>query len=196
MQIPSIQLLLGVLISATVALGANAQDDQAPPVDSSPVYGIGNVDSMPRFTFSALRSCTCSLAQAVSYGTLVSPLPLPSPNWANQSINPNFSPAFRVEMAYAFSDCNNVQVNWTHLQASDSSSFNAKPNQMVGPYYEIGPDSNAFKIANGTARFGYDAVNMDFGHLWRRQLSVPGATVRRPASGASPSEPVRVVPQP
>lgn len=169
----SFRLLLGTLLSATLALGAQAQDsptpsvEQIPPVDNSQAYDFASYVSPSRFTVNAALLYLQPNSGSLEYGTLVSPLPLPSPNWANQSINPNLSPAFRIGLRYAFDDANDVQLNWTHLQATDSSSFTAKPNQMVGPYYEIGPDSNAFKIANGTARFGYDAINLDAGHLWR-----------------------------
>ena len=161
-----VRWMLGMVLSATLVLNARAQDSQTLPAGNNQVPEIGTIDSPPRFTVSAALLYLQPNSGSLEYGALVTPLPLPSPDWAGQSINPNFSPAFRIGLAYALSDCNNVQLNWTHLNATDSSSFTAKPDQMVGPYYEIGPDANAYKIANGSVHFGYDAVNLDAGHLW------------------------------
>jgi hypothetical protein len=42
----------------------------------------------------------------------------------------------------------------------------ANPNQFVGPPFEIGPDAGLFRIANATAHFAYDAINLDAGQLF------------------------------
>jgi len=97
----------------------------------------------------------------------VGPLPLPTPNWANQSISPNLSPAFQVGLRDIFAESgNDIQLNWTHLETTDNASVVASPSQFVGPPYEIGPDASDFRIASGSAHFSYDAVNLDAGHVF------------------------------
>ena len=102
----------------------------------------------------------------LEYGTLVTPLPLATPNWANQSLKPDFSPAFRLGLRYMPSESNDIQLNWTHLDSSTSGSFSAAPTQMVGPPYLIGPESALYKHADGSVQSNYDAVNLDGGHTF------------------------------
>ena len=102
----------------------------------------------------------------LEYGTLVTPLPLATPNWANQSLKPDFSPAFRLGLRYMPSESNDIQLNWTHLDSSTSGSFSAGPTQMVGPPYLIGPESALYKHADGSVQSSYDAVNLDGGHTF------------------------------
>jgi len=103
----------------------------------------------------------------LEYTTLVSPFPVLSPDWSNQSISPNFSPAFRIGLRYPFADpLNDFQANWTHLSTTDNASVVARPGQFVGPPYEIGPDAGAFKIVHGSVDFAYDAINLDAGRLF------------------------------
>jgi hypothetical protein len=45
-----------------------------------------------------------------------------------------------------------IRVNWAHLRSSDYASVSATPTQMVGPSYEIGPESAVFKNAQGALR--------------------------------------------
>ena len=98
----------------------------------------------------------------------MNPLPLPTPNWANQAVDPDFGPAFVVGMGYRFPACDNdVQLTWTHLDTSDGASVVADVSQFVGPPYEIGPDAGDFRIARATAQFDYDSVNFDVGQRFR-----------------------------
>jgi hypothetical protein len=120
----------------------------------------------PRFEASASLLYLQPGSGNLEYGTLVTPLPLPSPNWANQSLSPDFSPAFELGLRYMPSQYNDVELNWTHLNNSASGSFAGTPNQMVGPPYEIGPAANPFKVATGDVSYAYDAVNLDAGHTF------------------------------
>ena len=102
----------------------------------------------------------------LQYGTLVTPLPLPSPNWANQSLNPGFSPAFRVGLGYRVTESEDVQANWTHLNAGAHDSFAGGPTQMAGPPFLIGPGANAYKMGQGDVNFAYDSITADGGHTF------------------------------
>lgn len=102
----------------------------------------------------------------LEYGTLISPLPITSPNWSNQSLKPGFSPAFGVEMRYIADATNDIELNWTHLNTMTTASVVTSPTQMVGPPYLIGPESTPYSIGQGSARFDYDAISFDGGHTF------------------------------
>jgi len=102
----------------------------------------------------------------LQFGTLVTPLPLPSPNWANQSLDPKLSPAFRVGFAYLPTPSDDVEVDWTHLSSGAKSSFAGSPTQMVGPPFLIGPGADSYKRGQGDASFAYDSVTADGGHTF------------------------------
>jgi hypothetical protein len=102
----------------------------------------------------------------LEYATLVSPLPLPTPNWANQSLSPGFSPAFSVGLRYIFNESNDTRLNWTHLSSSASASVVGAPGQMVGPPFEIGPTASVYQIGHGNVSFAYDSINLDAGHTF------------------------------
>jgi hypothetical protein len=102
----------------------------------------------------------------LEYGTLITPLPITTPNWANQSLKPDFSPTFRVGARYKPNESNDIELNWTHLNSSASGSFFGTPAQMVGPPYLIGPESAPYENGSGSVRSAYDAVNLDGGHTF------------------------------
>ena len=124
------------------------------------------VVNSPRFEISGTLSFLQPGAGNLEYGTLTTPLPLPTPNWSNQSLRPNFSPSFSVGARYMANESNDVQLNWTHLHANTNDSFLASPTQMVGPPFLIGPESALYKIGSGTVEHSYDAVNLDAGHTF------------------------------
>jgi len=127
----------------------------------------------------------------LEYGTLTNPLPAVSPHWNNQSLKPNFSPAFAVGARYLIDGSNDIAVSWTHLNASTNGSFFATPTQMVGPPYLIGPESLDYKNAHGGVRSTYDSVSLDGGHTFCAECSfafrvfagVEFARIRRTLTG-------------
>jgi hypothetical protein len=120
----------------------------------------------PRFEVSGSLVYLQPGAGNLEYGTLTTPLPLVSPSWANQSLTPNFVPAFSVGARFIANESNDFEVNWTHLNNTTNGSFFASPTQMVGPPYSIGPESALYKDAFGTVKTAYDAVNLDGGHTF------------------------------
>jgi hypothetical protein len=127
----------------------------------------------------------------LEYGTLTNPLPAVSPHWNNQSLKPNFSPAFAVGARYMIDGANDVAVRWTHLNASAKDSFFGTPDQMAGPPYLIGPESLAYKNGYGGVRSTYDSVSLDGGHTFCAECSfqfrvfagVEFARIRRTLTG-------------
>jgi hypothetical protein len=125
----------------------------------------------PRFEVSGSLSFLQPGAGNLEYGTLTTPLPLPTPSWSNQSLKPNFSPSFSVGARYMASESNDIRLNWTHLNATTNDSFFASPTQMVGPPYLIGPESALYKVGIGSVKHAYDAVNLDAGHTFCAECS-------------------------
>ena len=124
--------------------------------------------ALPRLEVNATLLYLQPGAGNLEYGTLVSPLPAPSPHWLNQSISPNFSPAFNVGMRYLVPEtCNDIRSSWTHLDSTDSNAFAGDALNFAGPSYLIGPGATAFNVGNATVNFKYDAFNFEAGHLWR-----------------------------
>jgi len=120
----------------------------------------------PRFEVFGSLSYLQPGAGNLEYGTLTTPLPLPTPSWANQSLNPNFSPSFTFGVRYIASESDDIRLDWTHLHATTNDSFFASPTQMVGPPYLIGPVSALYKTGIGSVTHAYDAVNLDAGHTF------------------------------
>ena len=102
----------------------------------------------------------------LEYGTLVTPFPLATPNWNNQSLKPDFSPAFNFGLRYMPTEADDIQLNWTHLNTTANASFAGSPTQMVGPPYLIGPESSLYKVGFGAVQSKYDAVNLDGGNTF------------------------------
>ena len=121
----------------------------------------------PRFEASASLLYLQPGSGSLEYGTLVSPLPAASPHWENQSISPDFSPAFNVGLRYFVPNtCIDIRSSWTHLDSTDGASFVGGPLQFAGPSYLIGPGATAYNLGSGSVHFRYDAVNLEAGHLW------------------------------
>jgi hypothetical protein len=146
------------------ALDAHAQDNRTPQFYKSPVIGT----SSPPHHFEVSGSLLYLQPGAgdLEYATLVSPLPLPTPNWSNQALSPNFNPAFSFGLRYIPIESNDLQLNWTHLNTSANASVFGAPGQMIGPPFEIGPTASVYQIGHGNVSFSYDSVNVDAGHTF------------------------------
>src|SRR5690606_20025307 len=98
------------------------------------------------------------------YGAEALPLPVPTPNWKSLEIRPDYHFGFEVGVT-TFTACPNarLQLNWERLHSSDSSSKRVSEENMVGPYFNIGPDVHPYKIAHGHATHEFDAVNLNLG---------------------------------
>jgi Legionella pneumophila major outer membrane protein precursor len=159
-------LSLSAAIVLTVAVRAQGQDNTTPSAAESEAIDFGRQRSPACFEASASLLFLMPSGGDLEYGTLVSPLPAPTPNWRNEAIDPGHNAAFNVGLRYFVNECgNDIELNWTHLDSTDRDSFVADPNQFVGPPFEIGPDASDFRLAHGEVDFEYDSVNLDAGHL-------------------------------
>ncbi len=144
------------------ALDAHAQDNRVPQFYKNP--GI----SSPQHHFEVSGSLLYLQPGAgdLEYATLVTPLPVPSPGWANQAISPNFSPAFSFGLRYMPTESTDIQVSWTYLKSGASASVLGGPTQMVGPPFEIGPTASVYQIGHGDVSFAYDSAKFDVGQTF------------------------------
>ncbi len=141
------------------------------PRNAGQAVEIGPAKPAHRFEISGSLLYLQPGAGDLEYGTLISPLPITTPNWANQSLKPDFSPTFRVGARYMPNESNDIELDWTHLNTTANASFSAGPTQMVGPPYLIGPELALYSLGNGSVQSEYDAVNFDGGHTFCTECS-------------------------
>jgi hypothetical protein len=146
------------------ALATETWATETRAADSGRVVDGRTLKPPPRFEVSGSLLFLQPGAGNLEYGTLVTPFPLATPNWSNQSLTPNFSPAFRIGARYRPNALNDIELSWTHQNGTTNGSFSASPSQMAGPPYLIGPEANDYKSGQGTVQFAYDSVKLDGGH--------------------------------
>lgn len=116
------------------------------------------------------------------YGVLVNPFnpyvasPILSPSWQPEGIEPSFGAGFTLNFRHIFANSgNDVNLHWLHLRTSDKEAINANTNpppaqQMVGPFWNIGPDAGPTSAMKGQLRTNYDMLmgeigkRVNFGH--------------------------------
>ncbi len=92
-----------------------------------------------------------------------------SPNWKIFELSPDYTPAFKIGAKALFSATNTVlETSWERLRSSKTASKTLSTTAdggtlMIGPIFDIGPNSAAYTIAHGKVNFQFDAVNLIFG---------------------------------
>lgn len=92
-------------------------------------------------------------------------VPAVSPNWKVKEIDPHYHSGFEVGTAFLFRNTNmGIRLNWERLHAHDKDSFTASSaaGYMVGPFFDIGPNSSSYKVAKGKVRSHFDGVNLNY----------------------------------
>ena len=98
------------------------------------------------------------------YAAEAIPLPTVSPNWNIYEISTDYHFGFDVGAGAILSHANtNLTANWEHFHSSDSASKQVSSENMIGPFFEIGPDALPYKKAHGKVSFHFDAINVDYG---------------------------------
>lgn len=105
-------------------------------------------------------------ASNLNYVILNKELPAQSPTWSEQELKPSYAPGFELGLGYVIPNGGgkDLQVHWTHLTTSTSSSVSA-PNSsyFLGPDYEIGPGGLPIRNATGKVKFKYDTIDLNAG---------------------------------
>lgn len=129
----------------------------------------------PGFEFSAGFLLLQPSAGNLGYATVTTYLPLANPQWAVQTVNPNYQAGFYVGSRYVLPCAgNDIQINWEHLRTSDSTSVAVSNpvTQWVSPFSQTGPSTSELpnmiglfhlKAAQAQLDFDYDMVNVDVG---------------------------------
>ncbi len=98
------------------------------------------------------------------YAALAFPLPLASPNWQIEDLKSDYHPAYEIAL-HATDDCNSTtfEIDYFHFQSKDTASKFAGDNNMIGPFFEIGPDSLLYTQAKAKERIFLDEGYLNYG---------------------------------
>lgn len=100
------------------------------------------------------------------YAVEAIPLPLPSPNWNVFDIHPKYHAAFDIGFKAIIHEKDTAfMANWQRFRSSRCAAENVGSNNMIGPFFEIGPDAALYTLADGKVRFAFDEANIDYGLL-------------------------------
>lgn len=108
-----------------------------------------------------------------------SPVPIASPYWVIQTLEPGYDPGLEVGGRYVFArPGTDFRMNWQHLRTSTSDSVvpTQETGQWVSPFSQTGPPTaetyeelaedegvNKLRFADAEVEFAYDQVDFDFG---------------------------------
>ncbi|MDZ4821779.1 MAG: Lpg1974 family pore-forming outer membrane protein [Planctomycetota bacterium] len=171
---------------------AYACDDE-PECGGAPV-NVFVPNLVPGFEFSADLLYLRPGADNLGFATITTFLPLTNPQWAVQTLEPEYQPGFTIGAAYALPSSvgKDIQVNWEHLRTSDSSSVAVSDlsTQWISPFNQTGPSTSEsanevgifhLKSADGQVEFDYDMINLVIGQT----VNVGPHTQLRPYLGVS-----------
>jgi hypothetical protein len=108
-----------------------------------------------------------------------SPVPLASPYWNIENLEPGYEPGFELGLGYRFANPGtDFRVHWQHLRTdtSDSAAVTQSDGQWISPFSQTGPPTagsfpemydntgvNLLLSADANVKFSYDAVTFDLG---------------------------------
>lgn len=119
--------------------------------------------SSPEYVFDAYFSALVMqpTGSNLHYTARANPLPVPSPNWQIYEIDTDYHFGFDVGIEGVFKEANtNVRLTWERFHSSDSDSVQVPSSDMVGPFFEIGPDAAVYKAATGKVTYRFDTVSL------------------------------------
>jgi hypothetical protein len=108
-------------------------------------------------------------ASNLVYAVHTEPLPITTPNWIQEYVDPNYHPAFNIGLAYHLNDeAEKLKIDWLHLDSSDYASANATGTASIAPPYYFGPLAQQLRgtFADSNAKFKVDNVNILLDHLF------------------------------
>lgn len=134
---------------------------------------VPNLD--PGFEFSGGLLLLRPGADNLGYATVTTFLPIQNPQWAVQTLDPEYQPGFWLGARYAFpSSGNDIQIDWEHLRTRDSAyvAVSNPATQWVSPFSQTGPSTSEaanlvgifhLKATQAQVDFDYDMANIDVG---------------------------------
>ena len=137
------------------------------PPETKPVHLSSDVFlSHPKHTFEIEIGALLlqPTGSNLHYAAEAIPLPVESPHWKIHDINTDYHFGFDLGLRGLFHGTNtSLTLNWEHFHGVDSASKDVSSENMIGPFFEIGPDASAYKQAHGKAKFHFDEVSLDYG---------------------------------
>lgn len=157
--------LLGMtltLLSSGLYASEEAKTPEAKLATPPPAVTLSHPSTSIEFGFNALF--LKPMASNMHYAAEADPLPAESPHWKIHDIHPDYQFGFDIDARGMMNHSNtNITLNWEHFHSSDSHTTNLDPSNMIGPFFEIGPDGAPYSKALGRASFHFNEVNLDFG---------------------------------
>lgn len=160
-----------LLIAALIGIYSRAEALQLEDNDSRCIDICSPINiylAKPIYTveceLTALYLLPCS--NHLDFGVEAIPLPTPSPQWKIHSIRPDYHWAFDLGLELVCPGrSSSFSIDWEHFYSKDSASTDVGSSNMIGPFFEIGPDALPYKKAHGKAVFHFDSVALDYGVL-------------------------------
>ena len=126
--------------------------------------GVYLSSPMETYDFQFRGLCMRPSGSNLQYAAEAFPLPAVSPHWKIYDVKPDYHFGFDIGLGKVFCERNaELSLNWTHFHSKDTASKHGSSSDMIGPFFEIGPDALPYKIAHGKATFNFDAVDLDYG---------------------------------
>lgn len=152
-------MICGAALAAFGGLNAQCSGTYSP---CSPLDCGAGCDPLPFEIEGTLLYLQPSAAN-LHYVAEAFPLPLPSPNWQTNDIRPDYHFAFDVGASVHTPGSTKASLNYTNFRSKDSATTIAGTNDMVGPFFEIGPDAALYTRAKGRVSFEFDALDVEYG---------------------------------
>jgi len=91
-------------------------------------------------------------------------LPVESPNWKIHDINKKYHFGFDLFFKAPIHKVNSALfINWEHFKSCDTAGAVTDSDNMLGPFFEIGPDASPYFKAAGIVKFNFNEINLDYG---------------------------------
>jgi hypothetical protein len=144
----------------------------AAPMKDDNLFRVFIPDLKPGFELSASALYLQPLTNNLGWSVTTTVLPIPSPNWSVNVIEPGFGPGFNLGALYTLlNPGTDVQLNWSHLNTSDHDEVFVDPSsQWVSPFSQTGtPPTNTGQITGisllkvGNVTLHFNSVNLDLG---------------------------------
>lgn len=127
-----------------------------------------NPTTIPGFTLNLTGFYLQPGANNLVYAVHTEPLPAPTPDWAQRSVDPDYHPTFDIGLQYTFADSvDQINLDWLYLNTSDSDAASTGGTASIEPPYYFGPLGQVLgNTANSTAQFDVNNINLTLSHLF------------------------------
>jgi hypothetical protein len=130
-------------------------------------YHPETCENHPHYSFEAEFSALILKpgSSNMHYAAEAIPLPVPSPNWNIFDIHPHYLFGFDLGFKVMCHRNNtSFMINWEHFKSCSSACVSVATENMIGPFFEIGPDATPYSNATGRVTFDFNEVNIDVGY--------------------------------